>query len=161
MARPHAASVLSWKWSREACASVCDCRSRGEYRRAVHNMRAPRAVAEARRGDARARHTVARRADARARHTVAEARRGGARARHAVARRADARARRTVAEARRGDARARYAVVEARHAVRPSCARPSPQTAAGAGKPASRSASRAGAHPAATARRRGRGHRRC
>eukprot|EP00964_Phaeocystis_antarctica_P024339 scaffold13640_cov64-Phaeocystis_antarctica.AAC.1 len=159
MARPHAALVLRWPQSREACAS------------------------EARRGDARALHTVAeaRRADARARHyTVAEARRGDTTpraARHTVseARCSDARPHHTVAEARRSVARAhtvveaRYAGARARHTVAVThravhlscCARPSPQSATGAGKPASRSVSRTGAaHPTAAACRCGRGHRR-
>eukprot|EP00964_Phaeocystis_antarctica_P027226 scaffold15341_cov64-Phaeocystis_antarctica.AAC.7 len=128
MARPLAASVLRWPRSRDACAS------------------------EARRGDARALHTVAeaRRADARARHhTVVEARRGGAKARH-----------HTVAEARRSVARALHTVVEARCAKHLSCSLPPPQSATGAGKPASRSVSRTGAaHPTAAACRYG-GHRR-
>eukprot|EP00964_Phaeocystis_antarctica_P024338 scaffold13639_cov80-Phaeocystis_antarctica.AAC.1 len=114
MARPHAALVLRWPQSREACAS------------------------EARRGDARALHTVdeARRADARAPHTVDVTRRGDTRARH-------------------------HTVVEARRAMHESGALPSPQSATGAGKPASRSVSRTGAaHPTAAACRCGRGHRR-
>ena len=91
-----------------------------------------------------------------------------ARARRAVARRDNARA-------RRANARARRAVVEARLAVHSSCARPPPQSAAGAGAPASRNAAGAGipgaltlasrdasrtdAHPTAAAHR-SRGHRR-
>ena len=80
-----------------------------------------------------------------------------ARARHTAYRCANARARR--AAARRANARARRAVVEARRAVHSSYAQPSPQSAAGAGSPASRDASRTGAHPTAAAHR-GRGHRR-
>ena len=90
-----------------------------------------------------------------------------ARARQAFAgaRHADAEAHHTAAEARRADARASHAVVRARHAVvqetgravHPSCARPSPQSAAGAGKPASRSVYRPGADPTAAVNRCGRG----
>eukprot|EP00964_Phaeocystis_antarctica_P122068 scaffold85743_cov52-Phaeocystis_antarctica.AAC.1 len=103
-------------------------------------------------------------ASARARHTFAGARHAGAEAHHtaAEARHADARARHAVARARHAVARARHAVVqETGRALHPSCARPSPQGAAGAGKPVSRSVSRPGAHPAAAVSRCGRGRCRC
>ena len=144
------------------------CLSASLLPRASHSQydaRARHTVAQARRGDAtpRALRTVAgaRRGEARARHTVAGARRAEARARRAVAetRRGDARARRAEVRARRADARARRSVAQARRAEHSSCARPSPQSAAGAGEPASRSASRTGARPTAAARRRA--HRRC
>ena len=164
MACPHAAPVPHWPWHRGGGASARDSRSRGEPHRDAHKTQTHRAAA-------RAHRAVARRANARARRAVAGARRGNATARRAAARRANARARR--------------AVVEARRAVHSSCARPSPQSAAGAGAPgagapgagilgagtpgagtpgagtlASRDASRTGAHPTAAAHR-NRGYRRC
>ena len=137
MACPHAAPVPHWPWSRGAGASARDCRSRGEPHRDAHKTQA---------------HCGA----ARVRCAVAGAPRGYARARRAAARCADARAHHTAD--RRANARARRAVVEARRAVHSSCARPSPQSAAGARALASLSASRICAHPTAAAHR---GHRWC
>ena len=132
----HAASVLCWPHTRDACASALGCRTRRERRRVAHDARV-------RRDSARARHTCVgnRRGGERVCDTVDEAPRGGATPMH------------------------RHALAMARRAVHPSRACPLLHGAAGAGKPVSRSSapdSRPGARPyKAAARHRNRGHRRC
>ena len=132
----HAASVLCWPHTRDACASALGCRTRRERRRVAHDARV-------RRDSARARHTCVgnRRGGERVCDTVDEAPRGGATPMH------------------------RHALVMARRAVHLSRACPLLHGAAGAGKPVSRSSafdSRPGARPwKAAARHCIRGHRRC